>query len=127
MIQRQLSFQEAVERALKVNYCNFNGRSSRSEYWWFTLFSSLVSAILPFLIGLISDGLGTAVEWILPLALFLPGLGVSVRRLHDIGKSGWWLLIGIIPLVGWIILIVWACKESTMAPNEYGEVPNVEN
>lgn len=59
------------------------------------------------------------------LALLLPSLGLCVRRLHDIGKSGWWIFISLIPIVGWIILLVWYCKDSQMAPNEYGDVPNL--
>lgn len=63
---------------------------------------------------------------ILGLAFLLPSLGLSVRRLHDINKSGWFILLGLIPLVGAIILIVWACKESDPHPNNYGPEPNVE-
>ena len=74
-----------------------------------------------------SDGVAAGLNLVLGLALLLPGLGLSVRRLHDIGKSGWWLLIALIPLVGAIILLVWYCKESDFEPNEYGPVPNVEN
>ena len=59
------------------------------------------------------------------LAFLLPSLGIAVRRLHDIGKSGWWMFISLIPLIGAIILIVWWCKDSQMEPNEYGPVPNL--
>lgn len=62
---------------------------------------------------------------ILCLALLLPNLGLVVRRLHDIGKSGWWIFINFIPLVGSIILLVWWCKDSQMQPNVYGPVPNM--
>lgn len=65
------------------------------------------------------------VDCIVSLALFLPSLGVAVRRLHDIGRSGWWILIGLIPLVGAILLLIWFCKDSQMESNEYGEVPNM--
>lgn len=59
------------------------------------------------------------------LAFLLPSLGIAVRRLHDIGKSGWWMFISLIPLIGAIILLVWWCKDSQMEPNEYGPVPNL--
>ena len=59
------------------------------------------------------------------LAFLLPSLGIAVRRLHDIGKSGWWIFISLIPLIGAIILLVWWCKDSQMEPNEYGPVPNL--
>ena len=106
MYQYQVSVSQAVRMAFD-SYCRFQGRSSRSEYWWWVLFV----AILSFCIGIIEGILGfsmTAVQTtsgILSLVLFLPGLGLSVRRLHDIGKSGWWILLGFIPVVGAIILI----------------------
>ena len=124
MMQRQVSFQEAVVRAVKDNYCNFSGRASRSEFWWFALFT----AILNFVINIVfsfSDTMPMIVSGIVGLALMLPNLGLAVRRLHDIGKSGWWIFIQLIPLVGLIIYIVWVCKESYPAENEYGQVPNL--
>ena len=124
MYQRQVTFKEAVERAIMQNYCNFDGRASRSEYWWYVLFNTL----LGFAIGIVfvwSETMMDIVSGVAGLALLLPGLGLAVRRLHDIGKSGWWLLIGLIPLIGAIILLIWYCKESQMQPNEYGPVPNM--
>ncbi len=124
MLQRQLTFQEAVQRALTLNYCNFSGRSSRSEYWWFFLFT-FVLGVLVGVVSTFSDTLYSVVSAVVNLALLLPGLGLGVRRLHDIGKSGWNLLLALIPIVGAIILIVWFVKESDLQPNKYGEVPNV--
>lgn len=126
MYQYQVSFSQAVRMAFD-SYCRFQGRSSRSEYWWWVLFV----AILSFCIGIIEGILGfsmTAVQTtsgILSLVLFLPGLGLSVRRLHDIGKSGWWILLGFIPVVGAIILIIWFARNSEMTGNRYGPVPNM--
>lgn len=124
MYQRQLSFGEAVKLALTVNYCNFNGRSSRSEYWWFALAMFILSAILNLIFGN-SSTLGYVVSGVINLALLLPSLGLGVRRMHDINKSGWWILINLIPLVGWIIFIIWAAKDSDPTPNQYGPVPNL--
>lgn len=124
MYQRQLTFQEAVERAIKVNYCNFDGRASRSEYWWFCLFTFVIGAVLG-LVFSFSETLSTVVNGIVSLALLLPGLGLCVRRLHDIGKSGWFVLLALIPIAGAIVLIIWYCQDSQMQPNQYGPVPNI--
>lgn len=124
MNQYQVPFLEAVQRAVTVNYCNFNGRSSRSEYWWFVLATVLLGVIVSFVFSF-SQTAVTVVSAIVNLALLLPSLGVAVRRLHDINKSGWFILLGLIPIVGAIILIIWFCKDSDYQPNQYGPVPNV--
>lgn len=114
-----MNFADAVKSGLS-NYANFSGRSRRSEYWFFALFFFLVLVVAV----IIDSVLGTypLVYAVAALALFLPNLGVAVRRLHDTGKSGWFVLIGFIPLVGFILLIVWYCQDS--APdNQYGPNP----
>ncbi len=98
-------------------YADFSGRASRSEYWWFALFQVLVTAAAS-LMGDLTSGL-------VSLALLLPALAVGARRLHDIGKSGWWLLIWLIPLIGWIVLIVWAASKGDANDNSHGAVPAV--
>lgn len=108
-------------------YVDFGGRARRKEYWMFVLFN----AIIAFVLGLIDGLLGWEISYInmgilgliYSLGVFLPSLAVSVRRLHDIGKSGWYILIGLIPLVGAIILIVWLCKEGESTSNDWGENP----
>lgn len=124
MIQRQLSFEEAITRALKEKYCCFSGRASRSEFWWFMLFGFICSAVCRFII-VYSPTFGIILNVAISLGLLLPQLGIIARRLHDINKSGWWLLMWFIPIVGWIILIVWWCKDSDPMPNQYGIVPNL--
>lgn len=124
MYQRQLEFKEAVTRALTVNYCRFTGRSSRSEFWWFQLFSFVAGMVAGFIFSF-SENFEIFVQCLLGAVFFLPSLGLSVRRLHDLGKSGWWIFINFIPLVGSIILLVWFCRDSEMADNEYGPVPNL--
>lgn len=124
MTQRQVTFKEAVVRALTANYCNFSGRSSRSEYWWYALFAFLLGIVISIVFSF-SENMSTIVSSIVSLALLLPGLGLSVRRLHDINKSGWWILVGLIPVAGIIILIVWFCKDSDPTDNNYGPVPNM--
>ena len=124
MYQRQVSFGEAVNRAIAQNYCNFSGRSSRSEYWWYVLFTAIISCG----VSLIFSGNQTTmsiISGIVNLVLLLPGLGLCVRRLHDTNRSGWWILIGFIPVVGWILLIVWFCQDRQRGPNQYGPEPNL--
>lgn len=124
MYQRQVTFKEAVVSALSENYCNFSGRASRSQFWWWTLFTAIVGLV----IGIVFSSSQTAiniVSLIVELVFLLPSLGLAVRRLHDIGKSGWFLFLGLIPLVGAIILLVWYCRSSDPVPNEYGPVPNL--
>ncbi|WP_347265748.1 DUF805 domain-containing protein [Paracoccus sp. (in: a-proteobacteria)] len=102
-------------------YASFEGRASRSEYWWFTLFNVIVSSVLSLLQGGLGHEIGMADLY--ALAVLLPGLGVSVRRLHDIGRSGWWLLVILVPLVGWIVLLVWHCTRGEGGPNRFGPDP----
>ncbi len=124
MIQRQVTFVEAVKMALQQNYCNFSGRSSRSEYWWFALFSFVLSTAVSVVFGF-SDTLYMVASGVVSLGLLLPGLGLAVRRLHDTNHSGWWLLISLIPLVGAIVLLIWFVKDSEHHPNQYGPEPNL--
>jgi uncharacterized membrane protein YhaH (DUF805 family) len=99
--------------AIKIcfsKYADFNGRASRPEYWWFVLFSFIVSILtmaLPF------------VSLIAALALFLPSLAAAVRRLHDIDKSGWWLLLVLVPLAG-LVIIYFLCQRGTQGQNRFG-------
>ena len=124
MYQRQVTFKEAVERALKLNYCNFSGRASRSEFWWFQLFAFILGIVVE-IVFCWNQNVMSIVSGLVGIALLLPNLGIDVRRLHDIGKSGWWIFLSLIPIVGWIILLVWYCKDSQMETNEYGPVPNL--
>lgn len=126
MIQRQATFEGAVRSAIQEHYCDFNGRASRSDYWWFALFTFILGAVFNIL-GIFIGDVAQIISLIVSLALLLPSLGLGVRRLHDINRSGWMLLIGLIPLIGAIILIIWFCKESQMTENEYGPVPHLEN
>jgi uncharacterized membrane protein YhaH (DUF805 family) len=103
-------------------YAVFTGRAQRAEYWYFVLFNSL------FWIGLrIFDRLiGIQIlSNVYALAVFIPGLAVAVRRLHDTDRSGWWLLIGLIPVIGWIILIIFLAEDGQPQENRYGSNPKV--
>ena len=117
--EQVMDIQQAVKTVLG-NYANFNGRSGRAEYWWWFLAYFVAYAGIYFVGGLV--GLGDLLAGILALGLLVPNLAVSVRRFHDIGKSGWWCLIFIIPLVGLIALIYFFIKPSA-GPNQFGDGP----
>jgi uncharacterized membrane protein YhaH (DUF805 family) len=108
-------------------YADFSGRARRKEYWMFFLFYiifAFVASILDSLLGLdFGDGMYGVIYLLYSLALLLPYLAVGVRRLHDIGKSGWWLFIAFIPLAGAIWLIVLLATDGQPGENEYGPNP----
>ena len=108
-------------------YAVFGGRSRRKEYWMFVLFNIIVSvvlAVLDSMSGTMSATLGMGLlGGLYSLAVLVPGLAVSVRRLHDTNRSGWWLLIVLIPLVGAIVLIVFMAQDGTPGENGYGSNP----
>lgn len=110
-------------------YADFSGRARRTEYWMFTLINAIfavVAMILDNIVGLTTGGQPYGVIYLIyALGMLIPGLAVAVRRLHDVGKSGWFLLIGLIPIVGSIWLIILMLTESTPGDNEYG--PNPKN
>ena len=112
-----MTFIDAIKTCFN-KYFDFNGRARRSEYWNFFLFNWAVNILLTIIFG--SDSF---VISLFSVAVFLPGLAVAVRRLHDIGKSGWSLLIALIPLAGIIILLVWYAREGEAGANMYGEDP----
>ena len=118
-----MGFGEAITSAFR-NYVNFTGRAPRSAFWYWVLFYILVSIPVSIVDVLIApDATVRPLSTLLGLGLLLPYLAVDVRRLHDIDRSGWWLFIGLIPLVGAIILIVWACQRGTDGPNRFGPDP----
>ena len=103
------------------NYAGFSGRARRQEYWMFALFTAIVAVVLVVL--------GLAIDSQIPymiymLAVLVPSLAVTVRRLHDTGRSGWWILIGCVPLVN-ITLLVFLCLEGAHEVNEYGANPKL--
>lgn len=121
-----MGFTEAV-KSVFAQYATFNGRASRSEYWWFFLFNFLCSFVLSFVgtIFILGGGDATsanALSWIYSIAVFLPSLAVMVRRLHDTTRSGWNVLWSLLPVIGWILLIVYLLGESK-PDNQYGPQP----
>ena len=114
-------FLEALKK-----YAQFTGRSDRKEFWYFVLLYiglAVVASILDSIIGGGSGGF-SPVSTLVGLGLFIPSLAVAFRRLHDINKSAWWVLLGLIPLIGTIILIVFYAKKGDPAENQYGPAPD---
>ena len=115
-----MSFTEAIRDAFS-KYVTFRGRSSRAAYWWFYLF--LIICTLAALALDAALDTSPALYALVALALLLPNLAVTVRRLHDSGHSAWWLLIGLIPLIGGIVLLVFTLQGSD-PPNKWGRGPD---
>ena len=114
-----MTFGAAISSVL-TQYTGFSGRARRSEYWYFVLFNVLVSIVA----GVIDTALNSPVlAIIVGLGLLLPSLAVTFRRLHDTGRSAWWILIGLIPLVGGIVLLVFQCQDSEPGANRFGPSP----
>lgn len=102
-------------------YAVFNGRARRAEYWMFFLFNLIIAFVLGFVEGLVG---GPGVIGLLySLAVLIPGIAVSARRLHDTDRSGWWLLIAFVPLIGAIVLLVFMIQDSQSGQNRYGANP----
>ena len=119
-----MDFGQAIASGFQ-GYVRFAGRSSRSEYWFWVLFVLIAAGIAGVLDAFLFPGSVKVglIRLIWTLAVILPGIAVSVRRLHDIGKPGWWYLLVLIPIIGWIILIVWACRSGDEGDNRFGANP----
>ena len=113
-----MNFVDAIKSGFG-NYVGFSGRAARSEFWYWTLFSliaDIVAGIIDAFVGLGFVGL------VVSLALLLPSIAVAIRRLHDLGRAGWWFLL-VFTGIGAIVLLVWDCMKSTTGPNRFGTDP----
>ena len=116
-------------------YVVFSERARRNEFWMFHIFSVLIFITFPIISAKLVDIMGGDLDLILivygssvglyGLGALIPSLAVSIRRLHDTGRSGWWLLIGLMPLVGWILTLIWYLSDSEARGNKYGPNPKV--
>jgi uncharacterized membrane protein YhaH (DUF805 family) len=123
-----MDFTDAIAAGFR-NYVNFRGRASRSEYWYWTLFVILLSIAASIIDAIFFSGIEIApnaqlspLNTLVALGVLLPGLAVSVRRLHDLDRTGWWLLI-LLTVIGGILLLVWFCMRGTSGDNHYGVDP----
>ena len=112
---------QAIQTVLR-KYADFSGRASRSEYWWWWG-ALLVTFIVIGGISAVIGDVGYVLATVIGLAVFIPNLAVTVRRLHDTGRSGWWLLIVFVPVIGAIILFVFMLLDSERKPNQWGTPP----
>ena len=115
-----MTFGDAIRDGFS-KYTTFSGRSSRAAYWWWWLFSLIVVVVAEVIDAII--GTNYILALIVWIVLLLPSLAVAVRRLHDAGHSGWWLLIGIFPVVGTIVLLIFFLTPSK-PPNDWGSAPD---
>ena len=116
---RMVDFQEAVRLGFQ-NYVKFEGRSSRGAYWYWALFAMILSIVTGLIDGLLFPAtMGSPLNTIASLATILPGIAVGVRRLHDIGRSGWWILIAL-TVIGVLLLIYWNCQPGQRSDNAFG-------
>jgi len=114
-----MNFVQAITSGFS-NYVNFSGRAIRSEYWYWILFIILGDIVT----GIIDWAIGAQVTTSLfGLATLLPNIAVAIRRLHDLDRTGWWILLSLIPIVGWIILLIWYCTRGTDGSNRFGPNP----
>ena len=111
---------ESAKRNLTTStYAQFSGRASRSEYWWFVLASFLVTFVAALIDG--ASG-GVAITLLASIFVIIPGFAVSVRRLHDTNRSGWYLLLLFVPLIGAILIFIWSVTSGDKKANQYGPV-----
>jgi uncharacterized membrane protein YhaH (DUF805 family) len=125
-----MNMQEAVKAVLS-KYATFEGRASRSEFWWYVLALIIVAVIIKLVDGaLVAPMLGfepfdpmagQPLSIILALVFLLPSLAVTVRRLHDIDRSGWWYFVNLVPLIGPLVLLYWEVQPGTEGTNQFGE------
>jgi len=111
-----MGFSEAVRSGFE-HYATFDGRASRPAFWWWTLFAILAGIAANIVDAILGVPIFTLV---VGLGLLLPNLSVAIRRLHDTGRTGWWILIGLIPLIGFIVLLIFYVQAGDPGENEYG-------
>lgn len=117
-----MTFAESFKTVLFKKYCNFKGRATRSEYWYFALANFIIGMVCFFISSAVGDS-NNILPGIWSLISLLPSLGVTWRRLHDINKSGAWVFISLIPVIGSIWLLVLLCTATMQAPNRFGDIP----
>ena len=110
--------------AVLKKYAVFSGRARRKEYWMFFLFNIIIAIVIGVVEGIV--GSPGVIGLIYSLAVLIPGIAVTIRRLHDTGRTGWWILIGFVPIIGAIVLLVFMVLEGDSGQNDYGANPKLE-
>jgi len=132
-----MTFMESVQTCVKQKYAAFSGRASRSEYWWFFLFTVLGGIVLSLIDGVLGTTIGYnqiiagkivhqeigIIDALFQLAMLVPAIAVSVRRLHDTDRSGWFYLLILVPIIGPVVLIVFFIQQGTNGGNRFGDDP----
>jgi uncharacterized membrane protein YhaH (DUF805 family) len=103
-----------------TKYATFTGRAEPSEYWYWVLFGTIAGVVCLVIQMVISHIAGTALSWLFNIGTIVPTIAVAARRLHDTDRSGWWQLLAFIPIIGWILLLVWFCQPGTGGSNRFG-------
>jgi uncharacterized membrane protein YhaH (DUF805 family) len=118
-----MDFVTAIQTCF-TKYVDFSGRAKRPEYWWFVLFTFLASFVLGLVVNLVlGSTVGASAQLLFAAATLVPSLAVGARRLHDTNRRGWWLAIGLIPIIGALILIYFLVQEGEATDNQYGATP----
>ena len=118
-----MNFAQAISSGFR-NYVGFTGRACRSEFWFWQLYVFVASICLSVLdLAAFASANWSPLSTVFSLAILLPGIAVGARRLHDINKSGFWLFLWFLPIIGWIIMIVWAIKKGDQGDNRFGSDP----
>lgn len=116
-----MTFPDAIKTVIVDRYADFNGRSRRPEYWWFVLFAVLLNAVLQMLSG--DSAILSLIALLITLSILIPSIAVAIRRLHDTGRSGWWLLLSLIPLLGFLVLVYFYIQPTDPETNAWGPPP----
>jgi len=114
-----MGFGEAINTCF-AKYATFSGRAARPEYWYWVLFTLLAALAFIVIEMRVSAEGGEILSWIFNIATFVPSIAVAARRLHDTDRSGWWQLLAFVPIIGWILLLVWMCQRGTSGGNRFG-------
>lgn len=112
----------ASYRLFFQNYVNFSGRTRRRDYWYVVLVNFVIALVLQLLAQYVA-GFFSILAGLYSLAVFIPGIAISFRRLHDTGKSAWWILLCLVPVIGSIVVLIFFCMDSQPGANQYGPNP----
>jgi uncharacterized membrane protein YhaH (DUF805 family) len=119
-----MGFGQAISAGF-VKYVNFRDRACRSEFWYWTLFNIIAGSVAAIIDLMLNDE--QLVSGLFALVTIIPSFAIAVRRLHDLDRTGWWYLIGFVPVIGMIVLLVWYAAKGTDGPNQFGPDPLATN